>query len=116
MGTLKDNKIKKLLDLHKPGTVCLSSWLESLSISYDLQKRYRKSGWLESLGRGAYKRPGEEVDWQGGLYALQVQAGLSVHAGALTALALRGMTHYVRLGGETVFLFSFPRTTLMDQP
>lgn len=112
VSTQNEQKIKTLLDQHKPGTVCLASWLEAIGISRDLQKRYRRSGWLESLGPGAFKRPGDAVDWRGGLYALQSQAGLRVHAGARTALALQGLAHYARLGAETLFLFSPPKTPL----
>lgn len=112
MTTNNKDKLKKLLDTHLPGTVYVASWLEDHGISRDLQKHYRKSGWLESAGTGAFKRPGEQVTWQGGLYALQVQSGLAVHAGALTALVLRGFAHYVRLGAETIFLFSPPKTNL----
>lgn len=102
----------KLLDAHLAGTVYVAAWLEGRGISRDLQKHYRRSGWLESAGTGAFKRPGEQVTWQGGLYALQAQSGLAVHAGALTALALQGFAHYIRLGAETVFLFSPPRVSL----
>ena len=105
-------KLRTLLDTHVPGTVCVASWLEAHGISRDLQKHYRSSGWLETVGTGAFKRPGEQVTWQGGLYALQFQVGLAVHVGALTALALQGLAHYVRLGTETVFLFSPPRENL----
>jgi hypothetical protein len=112
MDTKNEGKLKKLLDSHLPGTAYIAVWLEGRGISRDLQKRYRKYGWLETLGTGAFKRPSEQVTWQGGLYTLQVQSGLPVHAGALTALALRGFAHYVRLGAETVFLFSPPKTNL----
>ncbi|WP_442483317.1 type IV toxin-antitoxin system AbiEi family antitoxin [Aeoliella sp. SH292] len=107
-----ESKLKKLLDNHLSGTVYVASWLEDRGISRALQQRYRKSGWLETAGTGAFKRPGEQVTWQGGLYALQSQSGLAVHAGALTALALQGYAHYLRLGAETVFLFSPPKTSL----
>lgn len=112
MATNNEAKLKKLLEAHLPGTVCVASWLEQRGISRDLQKHYRKSGWLETAGTGAFKRPGEQVTWQGGLYAMQSQSGLAVHAGALTALALQGYAHYVRLGAETVFLFSPPKANL----
>lgn len=112
MATNNETKLKKLLDEHLSGTVCVASWLEQRGISRDLQKHYRKSGWLESAGTGAFKRPNEQVTWQGGLYAMQSQSGLSVHVGALTALALQGYAHYVRLGAETVFLFSPQKTNL----
>ena len=112
MTTEKRVKLKVTLANHIQGTVALSSWLEKLGISHDLQKHYRKSGWLESIGTGALKRPGEEVAWQGALYSMQVQANLPVHAGALTALSLQGFGHYVRLGKEPVYLFSSLKTGL----
>src|SRR5579859_4105995 len=112
MSTRNEQKITRLLDLHKPGTVCLSPWMESLGISRDLQKRYRRSHWLESVGQGAFKRPSDEVQWQGGLFALQTQAGLAIHAGAITALVMQGLGHYLRLGKPQVYLFSPPKTPL----
>ena len=112
MDTDNGRKLKSLLDAHIPGTVYVAAWLGERGISHDLQRRYRKYGWLETVGTGAFKRPGEQVTWQGGLYALQAQSGRAVHAGALTALALQGFAHYIRLGAETVFLFSPPATKL----
>lgn len=112
MTTNNEEKLKKLLDSHLPGTVYVAAWLEGQGISRSLQAYYRKSGWLETVGTGALKRPSEKVTWQGGLYALQEQGGIAVHAGALTALALQGYAHYVRLGAETVFLFSPQKTNL----
>ena len=101
-----------MLELHKPGTVVLAKWLENLGISRELQKNYKKSGWLEKLGPGAYKRPADQVTWQGGLYAIQQQAELQLHAGALTALSLQGQSHYFRISGEKIFLFSAHKTIL----
>lgn len=112
MTTNTDNKLKSLLDVHVPETVLLASYMDKIGISHDLQKYYRRSGWLESLGTGAYKRPKESVHWQGGLFSLQTQVMLPIHAGGLTALTLHGFTHYIRLGDETVYLFSSPKTKL----
>ena len=106
MTTRKEIKIKKLLDEHVQGTVMLASWLEKRGISHDLQKHYRRNGWIESVGTGAFKRPKENVTWQGGLYALQEQSKMSVHAGGLTALSLLGFSHYFRLAEEKIYLFS----------
>ena len=64
-------KLKSTLSCHTQGTVDLASWLEQRGISYGLQKHYRKSGWMESVGTGALKMPHEEVRWQGGLFNLQ---------------------------------------------
>jgi hypothetical protein len=106
MTTNNDQKLKILLERHRPGTVCLASWLEEQGISRDLQQYYLKSGWLESVGRGAFKRPGDTVEWLGGLFALQEQAKMAVHVGGMTALAMRGVAQYVRIGREKVYLFS----------
>lgn len=110
MSTEKETKIKKLLDLHQPGTVLLATWLEKQGFSRDLQARYRRGGWLESVGSGAFKRPGERITWQGGLFAIQQQANLPIHAGAMTALSLQGFAQYLRVGQQSVYLFS-PRGT-----
>ncbi len=107
-------KIKNLLERHKPGTVCLAQWLVNLGISHDLQKRYSKSGWLKSIGTGAFKRPKDTIHWQGGLYALQEQAKLPIHLGGLTALSMLGRAHYVRFEKEVIFLFS-PQKIIMPK-
>ncbi len=112
MSTQKESKLKKMLTLHKPQTVVLPKWLEGLGISRELLKSYRKNGWLEAIGSGAFKRSGEEVNWQGGLYSLQQHAKLPIHVGALTALSLQGLAHYFRITEETIFLFSPPQTRL----
>lgn len=61
MSTNNVIKIKKLLDLHVPGTILLASWLEANGFSRDLQHRYKRSGWLESVGVGAFKRPNVDI-------------------------------------------------------
>jgi len=111
MATQNESKLRRLLDQHRPGVVYLAKWLENLGISRDLQKSYRKNGWLETVGLGAFKRSGDQVNWQGGLYAIQQQAKLGIHAGALTALSLQRLAHYFR-ADETVFLFSPQKTIL----
>lgn len=112
MSTNNEIKLKRLLDIHVPGTIILASWLDANGFSYDLQQRYRKSGWLESIGVGAFKRPNDNISWQGAVYSLQKQANLSVHVGGLTALSLLGYSHYIRTGIETVYLFSKLKTKL----
>lgn len=100
------NKLQKLLEIHIPNTVLLSSWMEANGYSYALQRKYRQSNWLEALGSGAFKRPSEEVGWQGALYSIQLQAKLPVHIGGPTALSLHGVSHYIRTGKEVVYLYS----------
>lgn len=106
MTTQKETKLKKLFSLLKPGKVVTASWLEDFGISRDLQKYYLESGWLEVLGRGAYKKPGDNLEWYGALNAVQEQVKTKVHVGGLTALSLHGFSHYFRMSNETIFLFS----------
>lgn len=106
MTTHNDKKLKTLLDSHKDGAVCLAAWLKKKGISRDLQQYYCKSGWLEPVGRGAFKRPNDDIGWQDALQSLINQAGLNVHVGGMTALSQQGAGHYVRLGKEKVYLFS----------
>lgn len=106
MSTTNEIKIKKLLDLHVPGTIILASWLEANGFSHNLQQRYRKSGWLQSIGVGAFKRPNEAVSWQGALYSVQKQVQLPIYIGGPTALSMLGFSHYIRTEAESIYLFS----------
>jgi hypothetical protein len=91
------SKINKLLQNVSSGIVLLSSWLVKQGYSRDLQHRYIRSGWLESIGTGALKRSGDKVDLSGAIYSLQTQAGKNIHIGGRSALALQGYSHYLEL-------------------
>ncbi|EOR95359.1 hypothetical protein ADIARSV_1471 [Arcticibacter svalbardensis MN12-7] len=93
------------MQLQPYGTVLLSSWLSGKGYSPELQKRYRSSKWLESIGTGAMKRTGDKVDIEGALYAMQNQVGMSLHIGAGSALALQGRSHYLEMGKKEIILF-----------
>ncbi len=86
--------------------VATSDWLRGLGVSPQHVHGYVSGGWLEPVATGVFKRPSETLTWQGALHSLQVQSHLAVHVGALTALSVEGNAHYMRLGRETVFLFS----------
>ncbi len=105
MATENKTKINKMLSSNPAGVVLLSSWLTSQGYNLDLQKHYKKSGWLESIGTGAVIRDGDTIDYHGGIYALQNQAGLSVHAGGRTALSLQGRAHYIDMTAGRAVLF-----------
>src|SRR6187397_2084292 len=112
MSTQEASKINQLLATQPTGIVLLSSWLTENGYSPDLQKRYRKSKWLTSIGTGAMIRTGDQVDYLGAIYALQNQAGLSIHPGAKNALQLQGKAHYLELGRGKVNLFGVKGETL----
>lgn len=85
-----DTKLKNLFIVLEPGKVVTSSLLESLGISENLRQYYLESGWLQFVGRGAYKKPDDVIEWQGAINAIQNQLNIKVHVGGLTALALNG--------------------------
>lgn len=112
MATENDTKLRKLFKVLQQGNVVTISLLESLGISDNLRQYYLESGWLQSLGRGAYKKPDDIIEWQGAVNAMQNQLDIKVHVGGLTALALNGSSHYFRLSKESLYLFSPQRTKL----
>ncbi|VAW73553.1 hypothetical protein MNBD_GAMMA12-2192 [hydrothermal vent metagenome] len=112
MSIGNETKINKLLKDWPSGAVFLSSWLSNNGISSQLLNRYKKGQWLTSLGTGAVIRAGDKVDYHGALYALQKQAGLSVHAGGRTALSLLGKAHYLEIAAATVVLFGHEKEKL----
>jgi hypothetical protein len=106
MSSYRGSKINHLLQEIPLGTVVLASWLFANGYSYELQRKYKESGWLESLGTAALKRKGDEVDLFGAVYTLQRQAGKNIHIGGATALALQGFAHYIKMNEQAFYLFS----------
>ncbi|MDX5584728.1 MAG: type IV toxin-antitoxin system AbiEi family antitoxin [Aureibaculum sp.] len=105
MSTKKRIKINQLLNSQPSGVVFLSSWLTKQGYSLDLQQRYKKSDWLQSIGTGAMIRSGEKVGYEGAIYALQVQSDSNIHPGGKTALAMQGKTHYLEFSSQKVMIF-----------
>lgn len=101
----KISKLNHLLTTMPAGVVLTSSWLNEQGYSQDLQKQYRKSQWYRSIGTGALIREGDQVDYLGGVYALQAQLGMAIHPGAKTALALQGRAHYLGFNEQRAMLF-----------
>lgn len=87
------------------GTVFLSSWLTGQGYSPELQKRYKSSQWLQSMGTGVMKRTGDEIEVEGAVFALQNQLNLSIHLGGKSALAMFGKSHYLEMGKREITLF-----------
>jgi hypothetical protein len=105
MSVEKTNKLKNLLLSWVDSSVATSKWLLSKGITPQLAKKYSQHGWLTALGHGAYKKLNDTIAWQGALYSLQSQLNLPVHLGGLSALSFHGVSHYIRLGIEPLFLY-----------
>jgi len=56
MSAVKTTKINRLVMEWPRGAVGTAAHLKSWGYSYDLLKKYKESGWINSFGRGAYKR------------------------------------------------------------
>ncbi len=98
MNSENKTKINLLLCNWPTGTVATLPWLKTLGISQQLAHEYEKSGWLQKLGRGAYTKLTDPVDWSGGVYAFQQQLHLPIHVGGKSALELKGLSHYIPFG------------------
>lgn len=105
MTTDKKTKINQLITTWVSGTPHATSHLAGSGYSNDLLAKYKRSGWLESFGKGAYVRSGDVVDWLGALYTLQSELSLPVHAGGKTVLQLKGYSHYLPEKQDQVFLY-----------
>jgi len=93
-------KINRLMQNWPHGTVATQTWLNSQAINSKLAAWHVGSGWLTRFGPRAFIQTADRVDWRGGLYALQTQLGLTIHAAARTALELRGLAHFVPQGSS----------------
>ncbi len=109
MDSRNSSKINLLLKSWPRGTVAVQFWLKTQGVYRQLAEVYRKTTWLERIGRGAFIHAGDSVDWTGGLFAIQHQLNRTIHAGGKTALQLQGYAHFLPLGGNApVWLFGVP--------
>lgn len=110
MNRQSEHKLNHLLKTWPKGTVAVSSWLKKQGVYRQLSDTYQKSFWIEPIGHGAFKHSEDNVDWTGGLFALQEQSGLNVHVGGRSAMELLGAMHFVPMGEKyPIYLFGLKR-------
>ena len=80
-------------------------WLRDQNIDPKSIHDYVRSGWLERVIRGVYRRPlpenvqaSSDTEWQIPLLSLQWIMDWDVHLGGESALDLAGYSHYLSLG------------------
>ncbi|MBI4487630.1 MAG: AbiEi antitoxin N-terminal domain-containing protein [Deltaproteobacteria bacterium] len=113
MTSSTSSKINQLLKIWPSGTVAVLPWLEKQGVYQQLVHAYEKTSWVRRVGRGAYAKAGDKVEWTGGLYAIQEQMGLPIQAGGKTALQMQGYAHFLPMGKDTaVSLFGLPGVKL----
>ena len=95
MSSQKKTKINKLMQRWPKNTVAVYPWLKKFGIYRQLAEKYVESGWIERVGRGAFKKEGDRLNWFGGIYTLQTHLDMTVHPAGKTALQLQGKAHYL---------------------
>ncbi|MCV9966807.1 type IV toxin-antitoxin system AbiEi family antitoxin [Pararhizobium sp. BT-229] len=106
-------KLKYLIQSVPPGFLVDSAWTARHAISRQSASAYIKQGWLERIAKGVYRRPFSAREtseamtgWKIPLLSAQWIMGHAFHVGGLSALGLRGHSHYLQLGGDTrVYLY-----------
>ena len=106
MNTEGKTKINQLLQKQPPGGLYFSEWMYKNGISYELQRRYRETQWLTSIGTGVMIRTEGEPTIFSAVSSLNKQQNKHFHIGAMTALELQGSAHYLPTGKQTVVLFA----------
>lgn len=105
MDSQNRSKINSLLMRWPKGTIATYDWLSTQDVYRQLADIYVNSGWIERVGRGAFKRSGDEVNWMGAVYAMQTQLNLTIHPAGKTALQMQGYAHYLPVGRVVSNLF-----------
>jgi hypothetical protein len=98
-------KINQLLRDWPKGTIYTSAYLKSLGFSDALIYQYKKSNWIASVGRGAFKQKDDQVDCFGAIYTLQAINNSTIHPAGKTALQLLGKTLNQPFRFHHVFLY-----------
>jgi hypothetical protein len=101
---------KKSLDRLPPeGQLVNRAWLRAHGVTRPLVDSWLRSGKIEAVSHGLYRRPGPPLKWEQVVYSLN-EMGVPVHVGGRSSLELQGLAHYLPLQGVTrVALYSDSR-------
>lgn len=98
MSIPSTSKINKLIQNTVPGGLLFSAWLHKEGYSAQLLKRYRDSGWLQSLTRGVMYRSNDNLSAMAAIHCFNIQRNGRLRIGAHSALELYGFNHYIPMG------------------
>lgn len=85
-----------LASLLPEGQVVDRAWLADKGVKRPLVDYYLRSGALEPVARGAYRRPGPPLKWEHLVYSLR-ELGFPIHVGGRSALEQQGFGHYLAM-------------------
>lgn len=98
-------KIQKVIFNWSNGLVRTIAGLKKAGLSQAAINYYQKSGWLESIGEGAYTKAGDTPTIEGAVWALQNDLQLNVHVGSVSAFYYLGKFYHAPLGEQVIYLF-----------
>jgi len=105
MSVIKRQKLLRLVPESLPVT---RQWLikQDKDLNRHAVDNLVKSGQLVSLAHGVYIRPGTTLTWEGVFCCLQNILETDLTVGGLTALELKGLSHYIALSRKmTIHLY-----------
>ena len=85
-----------LYTLLQDGLLVDRTWLYERGIKSTAVDYYVRSGELEAIAHGVYRKPGPRLKWENVLYSLN-QLGYICHVGHSSALRYHGLEHYLQL-------------------
>lgn len=100
------SKIKNIIEQTPLGGVLLSSWLSVNGLSRSEQANYMKTGWLSRICPGFYYISTQTPRLYPSLQSMSSQSDFKYHIGALTALELKGFSHYGQLGELKAYVYA----------
>ena len=80
------------------GQLVNRDWLSQRGFNRPRVDYFLRSGKLEPVAHGVYRRPGPPLKWEHVVYSL-MELGYPVHVGGRSALELQGLVHYLPSGG-----------------
>lgn len=94
-----------LLNTLPEGLLVDRAWFTKHGLTRPDIDYYLRAGYFQTVQRGLYRKPGAPLKWQHIAYSL-LEMNLPLHIGGKTALAEKGLTHYLELGQRDIQLFS----------
>ncbi len=89
---------KSLDRLLPEGQLVNRTWLKARGVERPMIDFWLRSGKLQAVSHGLYRRPGLPLKWEQVVYSLN-EMGISLHVGGRSALELQGLAHYLPLQG-----------------
>ena len=94
---------RSLLNAMVPeGMVVSRKWLLNNNLNRHSIDNLVKTGHLEAVATGVFKKPDSPVSWEGLVSSLQQYFSLDLVVGGLTALELQGLGHYVPMTAQNI--------------